>query len=79
MENQIITMLTDLDKEMKSMRSEINQEISEMNKRFDAIDAKLDSIVEGFGFTTTSSDFDFLLSKVNELEMEVYKLKKKSL
>lgn len=72
MENQIITMLTDLDKEMKSMRSE-------MNKRFDAMDAKLDSIVEGFGFTTTSSDFDFLLSKVNELEMEVYKLKKKSL
>ncbi|WP_281250315.1 hypothetical protein [Virgibacillus siamensis] len=41
MDKQIFDLLTEMNKEMKSMKSDIHTLKSEMHNRFDAVEAKL--------------------------------------
>lgn len=45
MDKQILDLLTEMNKEMKSMKSDIHSLKSEMHNRFDTIEAKLEVLV----------------------------------
>ncbi|WP_096199888.1 hypothetical protein [Bacillus sp. FJAT-45350] len=73
MEKQILDLLTEMSKEMKSMKSQ-------MHNRFDTIQSKLEGVGGLFELTNESriTDVDFIADKVNKLERELYILKNKS-
>ncbi|WP_223702224.1 hypothetical protein [Sutcliffiella deserti] len=94
MERQIIDLLTKLNVEVKSMRTdmtdmrrevsdmktEMHQRFNTMDRRFNTIEAKLDGIGGQFELTNESSmnDVEFIANKVNKLEREVFILKHKN-
>ena len=45
LDKQILDLLTEMSKEMKSMKSDIHSLKSEMHNRFDTIEAKLEGVV----------------------------------
>ncbi|WP_078427494.1 hypothetical protein [Alkalihalobacterium alkalinitrilicum] len=94
MDKQILDLLTEMSKEMKSMKSgifdfktemkSIKSDIynfkSEMHNRFDTIEAKLEGVGGQFELTNESRiiDVDFIADKVSKLERELYILKNKN-
>jgi len=100
MDKQILELLTEMNEEMKSMRTDINSlktgqentntemkntrlEIrslkSEMNHRFDTVEAKLAGVGHQFESTneTRMNEMNFLTDKVTQIEKELYILKNK--
>ncbi|WP_078596186.1 hypothetical protein [Evansella clarkii] len=79
MEKQILEILTEMRKDMTSVKSELGDLRSEMHSRFDAVDAKLEGVGSQFELAaeTRIKETDFLTDKVNKLEKEVYYLKNK--
>jgi len=77
---QILDLLTEMNKEIKSMKTDVNDLKTEMHNRFDTIEAKLDGVGGQFELTNESRiiDVDFIADKVNKLERELYILKNKS-
>nr|WP_246628980.1 hypothetical protein [Mesobacillus maritimus] len=69
-----------MNKEIKSMKTDVNDLKTEMHNRFDTIEAKLDGVGGQFELTNESRiiDVDFIADKVNKLERELYILKNKS-
>ncbi|MBY0095681.1 hypothetical protein [Mesobacillus maritimus] len=80
MNKQILDLLTEMNKEIKSMKTDVNDLKTEMHNRFDTIEAKLDGVGGQFELTNESRiiDVDFIADKVNKLERELYILKNKS-
>ena len=92
MDKQILELLTEMNKELKDLKLDMNRRIedcvkseisefkSEMHNRFDTVDAKLEGIGGQFELTNESriDDFDFISDKVNKLEKEIYILKSKN-
>ncbi|RKQ32536.1 hypothetical protein [Virgibacillus dokdonensis] len=80
MDKQILDLLTEMSKEMKSMKSDIHSLKSEMHNRFDTIEAKLEGVGGQFELTNESriNEVDFIADKVNKLEKDLYILKNKS-
>lgn len=80
MDKQIFDLLTEMSKEMKSMKSDIFNLKSEMHNRFDTIERKLEGVGGQFELTNESriTDVNFIADKVNKLERELYILKNKS-
>jgi SMC interacting uncharacterized protein involved in chromosome segregation len=80
MEKQILDLLTEVSKEMKGMKSDMNELKSEMHNRFDTIEAKLEGVGGQFELTTESriTEIDFIADKMNKLEKELYILKTKN-
>jgi polyhydroxyalkanoate synthesis regulator phasin len=72
-DKQILELLTEMSREIKSMKSE-------MHSRFDTIERKLEGVGGQFELTNESriTDVDFIADKVNKLERELYMLKNKS-
>ncbi|SFE00054.1 hypothetical protein SAMN05216238_10720 [Lentibacillus persicus] len=70
MDKEILDLLTEVNKEMKSMKSE-------MHSRFDTIEAKLEG---QFELTNESriNEMDFIVDKVNKMEKEIYILKNRN-
>jgi hypothetical protein len=79
-DKQILEILTEMSKEMKSIKSDIYDLKTEMHNRFDSIDAKLIGVGGQFELTNESRiiDVDFIADKVNKLEKELYILKNRS-
>ncbi|MBR7553641.1 hypothetical protein ACFFJI_11655 [Allobacillus sp. GCM10007491] len=73
MDKDIFDLLTEMNKEMKSMKSE-------MHSRFDSIEAKLEGVGNQFELTNESriNEMDFIVDKVNKMEKELYILKTKN-
>ncbi|WP_241558947.1 hypothetical protein [Oceanobacillus halophilus] len=80
LDKQILDLLTEMSKEMKSMKSDIHSLKSEMHNRFDTIEAKLEGVGGQFELTNESriNEVDFIADKVNKLEKDLYILKNKS-
>ncbi|WP_407270213.1 hypothetical protein [Radiobacillus sp. PE A8.2] len=80
MDKQILDLLTEMNKEIKSMKTDVNDLKTEMHNRFDTIEAKLEGVGGQFELTNESRiiDVDFIADKVNKLERELYILKNKS-
>jgi SMC interacting uncharacterized protein involved in chromosome segregation len=79
-DKQILDLLTEMNKEIKSMKTDVNDLKTEMHNRFDTIEAKLEGVGGKFELTNESRiiDVDFIADKVNKLERELYILKNKS-
>lgn len=77
MDDQILNLLTEIQLEMKSMKTEMSNMKSEMHNRFDSIDTKLEGVGGQFELTNASrmNEVDFIVDKVNKIEKEVYILK----
>ncbi|TFJ89937.1 hypothetical protein [Lentibacillus salicampi] len=73
MDKEILDLLTEMNKEMKSMKSE-------MHSRFDTIEAKLEGVGSQFELTNESriNEMDFIVDKVNKMEKEIYILKNRN-
>ncbi|WP_188455360.1 hypothetical protein [Virgibacillus oceani] len=80
MDKQIFDLLTEINKEMKSMKSDIHSLKSEMHNRFDTVEAKLEGIGGQFELTNESriNEMDFIVDKVNKMEKELYILKNRN-
>lgn len=80
MEKQILDLLLEMNKEMKSMKSDIHSLKSEMHNRFDTIEAKLEGVGGQFELTNESriNEVDFIIDKVNKLEKDLYILKNRN-
>jgi hypothetical protein len=66
-DKQILDLLTEMNKEIKSMKTDVNNLKTEMHIRFDTIEAKLEGVGGKFELTNESSiiDVDFIADKVN--------------
>ncbi|WP_228275752.1 hypothetical protein [Gracilibacillus oryzae] len=51
MDKQILDLLTEMNKEIKSMRTDVNDLKTEMHNRFDTIEAKLEGVGGQFELT----------------------------
>ena len=80
MDKQILDLLTEMNREIKSMKTDVNDLKTEMHNRFDTIEGKLEGVGGQFEITNESRiiDVDFIAEKVNKLERELYILKNKS-
>ncbi|MFD2760207.1 hypothetical protein [Lentibacillus juripiscarius] len=80
MDKQILDLLTEINKGMKSMQSDIHSLKSEMHNRFDTIETKLEGVGGQFELTNESgiNEMDFIVDKVNKMEKELYILKNKN-
>ncbi|ASK62385.1 hypothetical protein CFK37_09560 [Virgibacillus phasianinus] len=80
MEKQILNLLTEMNNEMKGMKSDIHSLRSEMHNRFDTIEAKLEGVGNQFELTNESriNERDFISSKMSKMEKELYILKNKN-
>jgi SMC interacting uncharacterized protein involved in chromosome segregation len=79
-DKQIFDLLTEMNKEMKSMKSDIHSLKSEMHNRFDTVEAKLEGVGGQFELTNESrmNEMDFIVDKVNKMEKELYILKNRN-
>lgn len=80
MEAKILNLLTEMNKELKSLKGDMKEFKTEMHDRFDKVEAKLDGVGGQFELTNESrmKEFDFIADKVNKLEKEIYFLKIKN-
>ncbi|MDT8858937.1 hypothetical protein N0O92_01755 [Alkalihalobacillus sp. MEB130] len=72
--------MTDLKSEMKNMKSDVYDLKLDMHNRFDTIEAKLEGVGGQFELMNESRiiDVDFIADKVNKMEKELYILKNKN-
>ncbi|MFD2212330.1 hypothetical protein [Metabacillus endolithicus] len=91
MDEKILNLLTEMNKDLKNIKldmtqfkTDVNKNIKslkiEMHDRFDKIDAKLDGVGNQFELTNEQriNEFEFIADKVNKLEKEIYFLKTKN-
>lgn len=87
MDEKILNLLTEMNKELKSMKIDMQefktdmQEFkTEMHHRFDKVEAKLEGVGGQFELTNESriDEFDFINDKVIKLEKEIYFLRSKN-
>lgn len=66
--------------EMAGMKFEMHERFNTVDARFNTVDAKLDGMGNQFELTNESriNEVDFLDSKVNRLEKEIFIMKSKS-
>ncbi|PAV30864.1 hypothetical protein CIL05_03855 [Virgibacillus profundi] len=79
MDKQILDLLTEMNYEMKSMKTEIHSLKSEMHHRFDTIEAKLEGSGGQFEITNDLriNEMDFIDDKIHKMEKELFILKNK--
>jgi hypothetical protein len=77
MDKQILELLTEMNKELKSLKLDMKEFKTEMHNRFDKVEAKLEGVGGQFELTNESriDEFDFIADKVNKLEKEIYFLR----
>jgi len=91
MDEKILNLLTEMNRDLKNIKLDITQFKTDVNKdikslkiemhdRFDKIDAKLDGVGNQFELTNEQeiNEFEFIADKVNKLEKEIYFLKTKN-
>lgn len=80
MVEKIHELLTEMNKELKSLKIDMKEFKSEMHNRFDKVDAKLEGVGGQFELTNESriEDVEFIAEKVNKLEKEIYLLRSKN-
>lgn len=80
MVEKIHELLTEMNKELKSLKLDMKEFKSEMHNRFDKVDAKLEGVGGQFELTNESriEDVEFIADKVNKLEKEIYLLRSKN-
>ncbi|WP_010529152.1 hypothetical protein [Lentibacillus jeotgali] len=80
MDKQMLDLLTEMNTELKGVKSDIHSLKSEMHNRFDTIEAKLEGIGGQFELTNESriNEMDFIVDKVNKMEKEIYILKNRN-